>query len=77
MLRDRLLGHGGGLHIFIHRSITFAKQPLSPESLSDPLLEEISMKAELGNTRLIISNIYIPPTSFAAKDTNPQWKILR
>ena len=55
--------HGqGGLLIFIHRSITFSKQP-SPESLSDPNLEELSIKAELGNTKLIISNIYIPPAS--------------
>ena len=49
--------------IFIHRSITFSKQPSSPESLSDPHLEELSIKAELGNTKLIISNVYIPPGS--------------
>ena len=49
--------------IFIHRSITFSKQPSSPESLSDPHLEELSIKAELGNTKLIISNVYIPPAS--------------
>ena len=30
-----------------------SKQPLSPESLSDPHLEELSIKAELGNTMLI------------------------
>ena len=47
----------------IHRSITFSKQPSSPESLSDPHLEELSIKAELGNTKLIISNVYIPPPS--------------
>ena len=49
--------------IFIHRSITFSKQPSSPESLSDPHLEELSIKAELWNTKLIISNVYIPPAS--------------
>ena len=45
------------------RSITFSKQPSSPESLSDPHLEELSIKAELGNTKWIISNVYIPPAS--------------
>ena len=47
----------------IHRSITFSKQLSSPESLSDPHLEELSIKDELGNTKLIISNVYIPPAS--------------
>ena len=61
--KERSHGQGGGLLIFIHRSITFSKQPSSPESLSDPHLEELSMKAELGNTKLIISNVYIPPAS--------------
>ena len=56
-------GHGGGLLIFIHTSITFPKHPLSPESLSDPHLEELTIKADIGNTKLIISNIYIPPAS--------------
>ena len=60
----RIGSHGqGGLLIFIHRSITFSKQPSLPESLSDPHLEELSIKAELGNTKLIISNVYIPPAS--------------
>ena len=61
--KDRSHGQGGGLLIFIHRSITFSKPPSSPESLSDPHLEELSIKAELGNTKLIISNVYIPPAS--------------
>ena len=61
--KDRSHGQGGGLLIFIHRSITFSKQPSSPESLSYPHLEELSIKAELGNTKFIISNIYIPPAS--------------
>ena len=43
--KDRSHGQGGGLLIFIHRSITFSKQPSSPESLSDPHLEELSIKA--------------------------------
>ena len=64
--KDRSHGQGGGLLIFIHRSITFSKQPSSPESLSDPHLEELSIKAELGNTKLIISNVYIPPASFCS-----------
>ena len=60
--KDRSHGQGGGLLIFIHRSIT-SKLPSSPESLSDPHLEELLIKAELGNTKLIISNVYIPPAS--------------
>ena len=56
--KDCSHGQGGGLLIFIYRSITFSKQPSSPESLSDPHLEERSIKAELGNTKLIISNVY-------------------
>ena len=42
---DRSHGQGGGLLIFIHRSITFSRQPLSPESLSDPHLEELFDKS--------------------------------
>ena len=49
--------------IFFHRSITFSKQSSSPESLSDPHLEGLSIKAKLGNMKLIISNVYIPPAS--------------
>ena len=36
---ERPHGHGGELLIFIHRSITFSKQPSSPDSLSDPYME--------------------------------------
>ena len=61
--KDRLHGHGEGLLVFIHESITFSKQPSSPEALSDSHLEELTIKADIGNTRLIISNIYIPPAS--------------
>ena len=63
MRKDSSHGQGGGLLIFIHRSMTFSKQPSSPECLSDPHLEELSIKAELGNTKLIISNVYILPAS--------------
>ena len=49
--KDRSHGQGRGLLIFIHRSITFSKQPSSPESLSDPHLEELAIKAQLGNTK--------------------------
>ena len=56
-------GHSGGLLIFIHRSLTFFKQPSSPESLPDLHLEELTIKADMGNTKLIISNIYIPSAS--------------
>ena len=64
--------------IFIHRLITFSKQPSSAESLSDPHLEELSIKAELGNTKLIISNVYIPPASSSIEHllTTPDTLIL-
>ena len=61
--KDRPHGHGGGLLVFIHESITFSKQPSSPEALSDPHLEEHTIKTDIGNTKLIMSNIYIPPAS--------------
>ena len=58
---DRPHGHDEGFLIFIHRSITFSKQPSSPESLSDTHMEELTIKNDMGNT--MISNIYIPPAS--------------
>ena len=61
--KDRRLGHGGGLLTFIHKSINYSRKPESPETLGDPHLEELSISARLGNTDLIIYNIYIPPTS--------------
>ena len=64
--KDRPHGHGRGLLTFIHISITFSKQPSSPETLYDPHLEELSIKAELGNTKLIICNIYRIKTSITA-----------
>ena len=69
--KDRPHGHGGGLLVFIHESIIFSKQPSSPEALSDPHLEEPSIKADIGKTKLIISNIYIPP-ALAVMDINLQ-----
>ena len=47
----------------IHESITFSKQPSSSKTLSDPHLEELTIKADIGNMKLIISNIYIHPAS--------------
>ena len=61
--RDRRHGHGGGLLVFIHESITFSKQPSSPDALSNHYLEELTIKADIGNTKLIFANIYIPPAS--------------
>ena len=61
--KDRPHAQGGGLLIFIHISVTFSKQPSSPESLYDPHLEGLAIESEIGNTKLIISNIYIPPAS--------------
>ena len=59
--KDRPHGHDGVLLVFIYESKPFSKQPSSPEALSDPHLKELTIKADMGNTKLIISNIYIPP----------------
>ena len=61
--KDRPHGLDGRLLIFIHRSVPFSKQPSSAESLYDPHLEEFAIESEIGNTKLIISTIYIPPAS--------------
>ena len=53
--KDRPHGQGRGLLIFIHRSVTFSKQPSSAESLYDPHLEELAIEAEIGNSKLVIS----------------------
>ncbi len=61
--KDRSQGQGGGLLFFVHKSIIFSRKPSSPQTLADLHLEELTISAKLGNTELIISNIYIPPTS--------------
>ena len=68
--KDCLHGQGGKLLIFIHRSVAFSKQPSSAESLYDTHLEELAIEAEIGNTKLIISNIYIPQPAHAAMGIN-------
>ena len=70
--KDRSHGLGKELLIFIHRSITFSKQPSSAELLYDPHLEELAIEADIGNTKLIISNIYIPQPALAAVGINLQ-----
>ena len=61
--KDRPHGQGGRLLIFIHRSVTFSKQPSSAELLYDPHLEELAIETEIGKTKLIISSISIPQAS--------------
>ena len=61
--RDLPHDQGGGLLIFIQRSVTFSKQPSSAESLYDPHLDELAIEAEIGKTKLKICNIYIPSAS--------------
>ena len=69
--QNRPHGLGGGLLIFIHRYVTFSKQPSSAETLCDPHLEELAIGAEIGNTKLIIS-IYIPQPALVAMGINLQ-----
>ena len=47
----------------IHISIYFSKHTSSPESLSDPHMEDLTINADIVNTKFIITNIYIPPAS--------------
>ena len=70
--KDRPHGQGGGLLIFIQKSVTFTKQSSTTESLYDPHMEELSIKAEIRNTKLIISNIYITPASSCRMGINIQ-----
>ena len=68
--KDRRLGQAGGLLTFVHKSINYLRKPELPVTLGDPHLEELSISAKLGNTALIISNIYIPQPALAQDDIN-------
>ena len=59
------------LLIFIHKLINFQQHPQSPETLTDLHLEELTISAKLGNTELITSKIYIPPTSSCTAGCQP------
>ena len=61
--KDRCKGQGSGLLTLIHKSINFSRKPESPETLKEPHLEELTITATLGDTELIITNVYIPPAS--------------
>ena len=56
-------GHGGGLLTLIHKSMNFSRRPDLPDTLADPHLENMTITSKLGNTDLIITNVYIPPAS--------------
>ena len=60
---NRRQGQGSGLLPLIHKSINFFRKPESPETLVEPHLEELTITATLGDTELIITNVYIPPAS--------------
>ena len=61
--KDCRQGQGGGLLTLIHKSINFSRKPGSPEILVEPHLEELTITATLGDTELVITNVYIPPAS--------------
>ena len=63
-------GQGGGLLTLIHKSINL-RRPDSPDTLADPHLEGLTITARLGNTELIITNVYIPPASSCTGGYNP------
>ena len=64
-------GQRGGLLTLIHKSINLSWRPDSPDTLADPHLEELTITAKLGNTDLIITNVYIPPASSCTGGYNP------
>ena len=64
--KDRRQGQGGGLLTLIHKSINFSWKPESPDNLVEPHLEELTITATLGDTVLIITNVYIPLASSCA-----------
>ena len=61
--KDRRQGQGGGLLILIHKSINFSRKPELSETLVEPHLEELTITAMLGDTELIITDVYTPPAS--------------
>ena len=61
----------GGLLTLIHKSINFSRRPDSLDTLADPHLEELIITAKLGNTDLIITNVYIPSASSCTGGYNP------
>ena len=64
--KDRRQGQGGSLLTLIHKSINFSRKPESPETLVEHHLEELTVTVTLGDTELIITNVYIPPESSCA-----------
>ena len=69
--KDRHRCQDGGLLTLIHKSINFSRRPDSPDTLANPHLEELTITAKLGNTDLIITNVYIPPASSCTGGYNP------
>ena len=61
--QDRRQGPCGGLLFLIHNSVSFTRKPLSTTSKNDPHLEELTISIAMGNTELLITNMYIPPAS--------------
>ena len=43
----------------------------SAKTLADPYMEELSLTAKVGNTDLIMSNIYVPPASTCTRGYIP------
>ena len=64
-------GQGCVLLTLIHKSINFSRSQDSPDTLADPHLEELTITTKLGNTDLIITNVYIPPASACTGGYNP------
>ena len=63
---DRRQGQGGGLLTLIHKSTNFSRKPEPSETLVESNWEELTIRATLGDTELIITNVYIPPASSCA-----------
>ena len=66
--KDHHQGQRGGLLTLIHKLINFSRRP---DTLAGPYLEKLTITAKLGNTDLIITNVYKPPASSCTGGYNP------
>jgi hypothetical protein len=64
ILRKDRTNHGGGIALLIHSSINFMEIPApTPAAGPDPFIECQSIKIDLKDGPIFITNIYIPPNS--------------
>ena len=60
---DRPRGHGGGLGILVHHSVTYRPFDVSRFTANDDTAEIFGINATICGAPLIILNVYVPPAS--------------